>query len=433
MLVALALAGGLAAGLAPRAPAPPPPADDKTALALIDKYLALDELTADTRAARDALLAELDAAVPPPLTAPQVKNWSKKVLEAWDRGPRLEKKDGRHYLWKDERGLYIVGGEDKKPKGLFIGMHGGGAGTGDAGELLGEFDNAIAKQKWLGIYPEVLEKTEHGWTDSGSEEFVLALVERARRTWDIDPDKVFFGGHSMGGYGSWMLGAHHADEVAALAPSAGAPTPYTDAGGKPSDIVEGVVPNLRNVQMVVFQSDDDPKVPPAANRMAIQKIEEARTRWGGFKVEYWEVSGNQHNAPPGGFKALLEKIAKAERVPRPEKVIWQPVLDWTRQSYWLWWDKPVMNALVEAELDKKANAVRVKCEQPTAGLQVLLDERTLDPSKEVVVELNGKEAWRGVPQARLSSLVLSGARGDPELMYAFRVPVGGEAATAPGG
>ena len=39
-------------------------------------------------------------------------------------------------------------------------MHGGGAGTGDAGELLGEFDNAIAKQKWLGLYPEVLEKTD---------------------------------------------------------------------------------------------------------------------------------------------------------------------------------------------------------------------------------------------------------------------------------
>jgi hypothetical protein len=30
-----------------------------------------------------------------------------------------------------------------------------------------------------------------------------------------------------------------------------------------------------------------------------------------------------------------------------------------------------------------------------------------------------------VPQARLSTLVLSGARGDPELMYAYRVPVGG--------
>jgi poly(3-hydroxybutyrate) depolymerase len=432
LLAAVALlAGGSLALLGGGASAPPapaaaarPPADDKALLADIRKYLALDELTAESRTARGELLAQIDAASPDPLTGPQVKNWSKKILEAWEDGPKLEKKGGRHYLWeKDEKGLYIVGGEEKKPKGLFIGMHGGGAGAGDAGEMLGEFDNAVSKQKWLGIYPEVLEKTEHGWTDSGSEEFVLELVERARRSWNIDPDHVYLGGHSMGGYGSWMLGGHHADAVAALAISAGAPTPYTDASGQATDIIEGVVPNLRNVTMVVYQSADDPKVPPAANRTAMKRIEEARARWGGYPVEYWEVPANQHEAPPGGFKALLEKIAKAERTPRPDKVIWQPTLEWWRRSYWLWWETPAINALVEAELDKPKNTVRVKCDKPAAGLIVLLDERTLDVAKEVVVELNGTESWRGMPQARLSTLVLSGARGDPELMFAYRVPV----------
>ena len=426
LIVVVGLSAPPATIAAPAAPAAP--ADDKALLAQIEKFLALDELTAESRTARGELLARLDEASPDALTPAQVKSWGNKILEAWGDGPKLEKKEGRHHLWeKDERGLYIVGGEQKKPKGLFIGMHGGGAGSGDAGEMLGEFDNAIGKLKWLGIYPEVLEKTEHGWTDAGSEEFVLELVERARRTWKIDPDHVYLGGHSMGGYGSWMLGGHHADAVAALAISAGAPTPYTDGTGQATDIVEGVVPNLRNVTMVVYQSADDPKVPPAANRTAMKKIEEARARWGGYAVEYWEVPANQHEAPPGGFKALLEKIAKAERTPRPDKVIWQPTLEWRRRSYWLWWDKPVLNALVEAELDKQANTVRIKCDQPAAGLFVLLDERTLDPGKELVIELNGKESWRGVPQARLSTLVLSGARGDPELMFAYRVPVEGAA------
>ena len=433
-----AVAGGpappVAAPIAPVAPSPQAPADDKALQAKLEKYLSLDELSAEGRSARAALIKELEAEAPDALTPAQVKSWGKKILEAWEDGPKLEKKDGRHHLWeKDERGLYIVGGESKKPKGLFIGMHGGGAGSGDAGELLGEFDNAIGKNKWLGIYPEVLEKTEHGWTDAGSEEFVMELVARARRTWKIDPDHVFLGGHSMGGYGSWMLGGHHADEIAALAISAGAPTPYTDAKGTPTEIVEGVVPNLRNVKMVVYQSADDPKVPPEANRVAMKQIEAARERWGGYDVEYWEVPANQHEAPPGGFKALLEKVAKAERTPRPDKVVWQPTLEWTRRSYWLWWEKPTINALIEAELDKKANTVRIKCDKPVTGLEILLDERTLDPSKEVVVELNGKLSWRGVPQARLSTLLLSGARGDPELMFAYRVPVEGEAPPPAGG
>ena len=98
------------------------------------------------------------------------------------------------------------------------------------------------------IAPQALEATEHGWTDSGTEEFVLDLVDGALRTWKIDPDRVYFVGHSMGGYGSWTLGAHHADRVAAVAPSAGAPTPILDrATNKPVDIVEGVIPSLRSV------------------------------------------------------------------------------------------------------------------------------------------------------------------------------------------
>jgi hypothetical protein len=54
---------------------------------------------------------------------------------------------------------------------------------------------------------------------------------------------------------------------------------------------------------------------------------------------------------------------------------------------------------------------------------VLLDERLLDISREVAVELNGKAVRRVVPEARLSTLLLTGARGDPELMYACRIPV----------
>ena len=71
----------------------------------------------------------------------------------------------------------------------------------------------------------------------------------------------------MGGYGTWTLGAHHADRVAALAASAGAPTPITGPSGKYEDVEIGVIPSLRNVPIVIYQSDDDPNVPPAANEI----------------------------------------------------------------------------------------------------------------------------------------------------------------------
>ncbi len=391
--------------------------------ALVDRYFAADERTGAGRAERAAVLVELDAASGP-LAPRDVDAWRKKLHERWEKGRKLKKDRGRRFWWEDdERGLYIVGGETKKPKALFLGMHGGGLGEGEADSASGFHDAAAQKLKWLAIYPEVLVKTEHGWTDSGTEEFVLDLVEAARRTWDIDPDRVVFGGHSMGGYGSWTLGAHHADLVAAIAPSAGAPTPLFGPGKEVVGIIDGIIPSLRNVAIVAYQSDDDPMVPPEANRAAAKAIEEARAKWGGYDFEYWEVTGRGHDEPPGGPLAHLEKVKAKLRAPRAARIVWQPALDWKRQFYWLWWQEPAIGAIVDAELVPAENKVRITADRPTAGLHVLLDERLLDTGKEVVIELNGKERFRGVPEARLSTLLLTGVRGDPQLSFACRVPV----------
>jgi pimeloyl-ACP methyl ester carboxylesterase len=241
------------------------------------------------------------------------------------------------------------------------------------------------------------------------------------RTWKIDRDRVFFAGHSMGGYGTWTLGAHHADRVAALAASAGAPTPILGAGGAMSDVAPGVIPNLRNVPIVVYQSDDDPNVPPAANDVAVKKLDEAQKRWGGFVHEYWQVPGRQHQEAPGGMPALLAKIKDNVRNTRPTRVVWQPALKWKRQFYWLWWSSPALEAIVVADADKAKNEVSVTCTVDPRGLEVLLDEALVDVTREVVVKLNDKEVFRGIPKADLGTLAKTWLTGDADLAFAMRV------------
>lgn len=389
--------------------------------ALVEALAQSDGWTRAGRAERARIVAEL--AELPPLSDKDVTKWKAALKKAFAKGKKLERKSGRHYFWEipEERGLYIVGGEDDHPKALLIAMHGGGAGSGEASSAAGEYQGAASKLGWLMIAPEVLEKTEHGWTDSGSEEFVLQLVEAALRTWKIDPDHVFFSGHSMGGYGTWMLGAHHADRVAALAASAGAPTPLIGPSGNYDDVIAGVIPNLRNVPFVIYQSDDDPQVPPAANRMASKKLAEAQQRWGGFPFEYWEVPGRQHNEAPGGMPALLAKISARVRDPRPAHVVWQPALDWKQQFYWLWWAQPRREALFEAEADREKNEIRVKGDPRPEKFEVLLDERLLDMSREVRILLNDKEVFRGKPELRLSTLAKTALAGDEELVFAASV------------
>ena len=406
--------------VAPPAAQNPPPSP-KELQALLEMLIEADRYGAGLSQIDEAVRA-LEAIE---LTSPaQVKEWSAKLAKLVAKQPKLEKKSGQHFLWgkgKDKKGLYLVGGETGRPKALLIAMHGGGQGSGDAWSAQGAFAGATSKLDWLMVCPQVLELTEHGWTDSGTEEFVLQLVDAALRTWKIDRDRVYFAGHSMGGYGTWTLGAHHADRVAALAPSAGAPTPTMGADGKFVDIAPGVIPNLRNVPIVIYQSDDDPQVTPEANRIAAQKLGEAKERWGGFEHEYWEVPGRQHQEAPGGMPALLAKIKDEERNTRPERVVWQPAVKWKRQFYWLWWSAPSPGSIVVADADKAANEVRVTCDVEPRGLEVLLDEALVDLSKEVVVKVNDKEVFRGIPKADLGTLAKTWLTGDPELAFAVRV------------
>ena len=408
--------------LAPTRQDPAPP-DEEQVEALIGEYFELGpRATGEGRTRQLAILETLGAL--PALDRRDEKRLREELQELWMEGPTLETR-GRNYLWEDpERGLYIVNGKTRRPKGLLIGMHGGGVGSGEAGPMASGMSGGVSAHKWVGVFPEVLEKTERGWTDSGTEEFVLELVDRAIRTFEVDWNRVYLSGHSMGGYGTWTLGAHHADRVAGLAASAGAPTPILERGSnRIVDIDWGVVPNLRNVRMVAYQSIDDPRVPPDVNQFAARRVAEAAEQWGGFEdFEYWEVDGQGHGAPPGGYDALFDKIEDAERDPYPTKIVWQPVLAWKRQFYWLHWEEPAVGAVLVAELDREANEVRLTCDRALTGCSIYLDDELLDLDDPVRVTVDGEVVFEGAaPPPATATLVRSGVSGDPYRTYAVEI------------
>lgn len=51
----------------------------------------------------------------------------------------------------------------------------------------------------------------------------LEVLENARQIYKTDPSRTYLVGHSMGGHGSWYLGATYPDKWAAIAPAAGYP------------------------------------------------------------------------------------------------------------------------------------------------------------------------------------------------------------------
>lgn len=386
--------------------------------------LVRDYLEADA-AGRDALLRDADARFKPLLPGKLEALRGELLKAARKVGPKVAT-TGTNYFYdeKAKRGKYLV--EGKPGKSLFIGLHGGGVGSGDAGSMAAGMGGG---GHWW-IFPEVLEKTEHGWTDSGTEEFVLELIEAAKRTANIDPDRIYVTGHSMGGYGTWMFAAHHPDVFAGGAAYAGAPTAVLTAPGggdafeNISDIIEGVLPNLLNSRLFVFQSTDDPRVRPGPNQFAAQALAGWRQKYpDGFDYRYVEVDDRQHDPPKEGYLLTQGWVAEHARVARPRRLLWQPVLPWKRQFHWVYWQKPEQNALVQFAVGQgnDIDITTLRGSGKLTGLSILLGDPLIDPAKEVVVRVNGQERFRGKVERTLSTLLMTLPRNDPGLLFDARI------------
>ncbi|MCC6464845.1 MAG: prolyl oligopeptidase family serine peptidase, partial [Planctomycetes bacterium] len=68
------------------------------------------------------------------------------------------------------------------------------------------------------------------WEDWGRQD-ALEVLAHAQASLRHDPSRVYLTGHSMGGHGTWTVGAHFPDRFAAIAPSAGWQSFWTYSGG----------------------------------------------------------------------------------------------------------------------------------------------------------------------------------------------------------
>jgi len=87
------------------------------------------------------------------------------------------------------------------------------------------------------VCPTNRRPTGFAWEDWGCIDFTEA-VAHARANLVHDPRRCWLAGHSMGGHGTWLLGARFADEFAAIAPTAGFVRDFTPSGAT----VAGIAP-----------------------------------------------------------------------------------------------------------------------------------------------------------------------------------------------
>jgi hypothetical protein len=428
----------LAAAPAPAPAGDAPPADLKALLALCDEWGA-----AETDEAK--LVVEAKAMKLPPIPEAAVKPMADRLLQICAKsGPKLKTKgQGFFYDEKTKKGRYYAAAASSKKLGaLMITMHGGGENQGDAGQGFSVFGSA-AGEGFNVIAPEVMKKVSSAWNEEPEERMVLEMVEAAKRTWDIDTDRIFFTGHSMGGDASWMLGGRNADILAGCAPLAGSVMPYMKPGAKNKrltpiahyeGLMEGVIPNLLHAHYYICHSDDDENEAIHPDDIAVGYLKKLQARFPGkYDFKYDRTTGIKHDLPTGGVGPICKWLAGKTRTTYPDEVVWETWWKWKRQFYWLYedthWEAWRYHAKVAAPNHVDVSAtVKLYTAKPTPPerlpLTILCSPKMFDFGKPLKVTRGQETLFEGpIQRTAWSVLVSVGRRNDPKQWFEGHVSV----------
>ncbi len=171
--------------------------------------------------------------------------------------------------------------DPSKPSALVLSVHGA------AVEAINQSASYRAKTWAHIVAPTNRRPYGFNWEDWGRMD-ALEVLDIAEKTLNVDPSRVYLTGHSMGGHGTWHLGALYPDRFAAIGPSAGWISfwSYRPRGSLevtnpvhrmimratlPSRTME-LAPNYSELGVYVIHGADDDNVPAEQSRMMVDRL-----------------------------------------------------------------------------------------------------------------------------------------------------------------
>lgn len=126
--------------------------------------------------------------------------------------------------------------DESHPPALVLSLHGASVeATSQAG--------AYAQKDWCHIVCATNRRPfGFDWEDWGRADAIEVLNHARSDLFPVDDRRVYLTGHSMGGHGTWQIGAHFPASFAAIAPSAGWSTFGSYGGGPPNVYENGTAP-----------------------------------------------------------------------------------------------------------------------------------------------------------------------------------------------
>ena len=212
--------------------------------------------------------------------------------------------------------VYVPEGYDPlTPTPLVLALHGGGAGGRDHAAVVGNgrdastlYLQAVTSLGWILVCPTALRAP---WDDPANEPWLTTVLEEVEARFDVDLDRVYLTGHSMGGFGTWWFGPRHAELFAAIGPT---------AGGGGAAAVKKLAE--KGTPVFVYHSADDPVVGVASDQQAATALLDA-----GADVVYLQLEDRGHSFPAEAEKELFD-VFRVKRLIDPKRAS-----AWPRSSF----------------------------------------------------------------------------------------------------
>jgi len=160
-------------------------------------------------------------------------DWPERYLERAFRSAREKKgrTDDRILTLRsrESKGVYTLFVPDSydplKPTPLLLALHGGGRGGKDGRKVVGSgrsamnfYEQGAARHGTIVVCPTAVVAP---WDQKENHVFVQAVLDEIRLLFNVDENRIYLTGHSMGGFGAWAFGPRYAHVFAAIAPMSG--------------------------------------------------------------------------------------------------------------------------------------------------------------------------------------------------------------------
>lgn len=128
-----------------------------------------------------------------------------------------------------------------------------------------------------------------------SEQDVLNVLQLMRDEFNIDSNRIYLWGHSMGGAGTYHIASKYPDLFAGL--GVAAPAPEANAP------MDEILNKIQHLPIFVLQGDDDDAVPVERTREWVAKMQEL-----GMQHVYVEIPGGDHSLLISQDKVNMKKF-----------------------------------------------------------------------------------------------------------------------------